>query len=55
MQLSFFVFEARQGREREWGGDEDGTYPPALPKWEGGLLRDSMLTFHAKTVLAPPL
>ena len=26
--------------EREWGGDEQGTYPPALPKWERGLLRD---------------
>jgi len=28
------------GGERDWGGDEDGTYPPALPKWEGGWSRD---------------
>jgi len=33
-------FGAKWGWEREWGGDEDGTYPPALPKWEGGWARD---------------
>ena len=37
-----------RGWGREWGGDEYGTYPPALPKWEGGLLRDGCSNFPCK-------
>ena len=38
----------RRNWERERGGDEEGTYPPALPKWEGAGRVMSLLTFHSK-------
>ena len=54
--MSFFPSEVGKkiGREREWGGDDDGTYPPArfdrlsatLPKWEGGLSVDGCAAFQ---------
>jgi hypothetical protein len=30
------------------------TYPPALPKWEGGWSRDGFVDFLCKEVLASP-
>jgi len=32
--------------ERDWGGVRGGTYPPALPKWEGGVSAYESVNFQ---------